>query len=47
MMGNAIFLRIKTKIIDENNVDARDTLSEMTIENLGDQAKCLVGLHCT
>ena len=30
-MGNAIFLRIETKIIDANNVGVLHTLSEMTM----------------
>ena len=30
-MGNAIFLGIETKIIDANNADALDTLSEMAM----------------
>ena len=30
-MGSAIFLRTETKIIDANNIDALDTLSEMTM----------------
>ena len=52
-MGNAIFPRIETKIIDANNVDALDTLSEMTMARSKTYAilaesrslKCLVGLN--
>ena len=37
-MGNAIFLRIGTQIIDANNIDALDTLSEMTMARSKDWA---------
>ena len=52
-MGNGIFLRIKTEIIDANNVDALDSLSEMTMaraktwEQAGKQVSRQAGKQAT